>query len=645
MCGSSIRGIFGWSISFKRMKISYSWLQTYFEDELPPAEKLAEMLTLRAYEVERCERAGDDFVLDVDVLPNRAHDSLCHRGIAREAGVLFKIPVKIQALKSIGVEGVKNLHVEIAEPGHCRRYVGRVIENIVVGPSPEWLAKWLEAVGQKSINNIVDAANFVMLDMGQPLHAFDAGRVNGGIVVRNAKQGETIETLDGKRVKLPESMLVVADYEGALAIAGVKGGKRAEIGGDTREIILEAANFLPASIRRTSQEIAMRTESSKRFENEIHPALAERAMRELTALILELSPSAKAGEILDEFPGKNDFPPREIVVGAEEVNDSLGARISQGGIEEILQRLQWGYRKEGEKFFVTPSVERLDLSIKEDIIEEIGRIYGYENISPALPKVSGESARVNKEFFYANKARDILVGLGFSEVETSSFSARGKVAVANPIAEGKGFLRESLIQGILKALELNQKNAPLLGLDAVKIFEIGNVFGEDGEHTELMIAFGKGDVNREVEEFFEAFGAKAEYEVEGGIAVIHFSRLTQDLEVPTLLEHPSLKRGAGAQVKFRKISPYPFIVRDIALFTPEGIAPEEVSAVIEKHAGELLARAPQLFDTFEKHGSGRVSYAFRLAFQSREKTLTDGEANAIMQKISAALGESGWETR
>ncbi|MCI0542193.1 phenylalanine--tRNA ligase subunit beta, partial [bacterium] len=516
-------------------------------------------------------------------------------------------------------------------------------------------------IGQKSINNIVDATNFVMFDMGQPLHAFDAEKLVKSekgtieIAVRNAKAGERIATLDGKDIALDESMLVIVDAGNALAIAGVKGGKRAEVDASTTAIILEAANFHPTLIRKTSQKIGVRTDSSKRFENEIHPELAPAAIKEAARLIADMfKGQVKIGGIVDEYPAQDRFEVGKITVSAEEVNEHLGVNISPDGIESIMKKLGWMYKRVGTgeetQFHLTPQPERLDIAIKQDVIEEIGRMYGYENISPTLPDVKGFTAKVNKEFYYANKIRDILVGEGFSEIETSSFAPRGEIALENPIADGKEFLRESLFDGVARALDSNFKNAALLGLDIVKIFEIGTVFDKEDEHMELALGVlsldkkNKEDLKKEVEKFFKEMGVKGEYKVSGDAVIINFTRLLESMPPPLPRGGARRAEGSAKQIKFQKISLYPFIVRDIALFVPENVGTEEISEILVKNSGELLARAPRLFDTF-KPGNGKISYAFRLVFQSHEKTLTDEEVNAIIQKITAVLQENGWGVR
>jgi phenylalanyl-tRNA synthetase beta subunit len=785
------------------MIVSYKWLQTYFEDQLPEAEKLEELLTLGAFEVENIEKIKEDYILDIDVLPNRAHDCLSHRGIARELSVLLKLKIKEQKLK-LQVKNrklEKELQIDVKDPDLCRRYVGRRIEGVKVGTTPEWLRERIESIGQKSINNIVDVTNYVMFDIGQPLHAFDADKVNGSIVVRKAKKGERITTLDDKEVELDETILIIADEKDPLAIAGIKGGKKAEVDENTVNIILEAANFAPVPVRKTSHRLNILTDSSKRFENEITPEMAGVGMEEASSLIIDVAGNdkTKIGEIFDEYP--KIVNPYKLGVSLDEINKILGVKITNSEVENIFDRFGFEYEeviptekvldlssqfigvpykfgasvsydapkefdcssftaylyaqagvsiprvsvdqfvfgeevKEAEmhpgdvvfsntgngkihyetvefmkgrkvsegidhcglyigdgdiihasngvekeklnksskfkniigvrrmaienekRFVVTIPTRRLDLRIKEDLIEEIGRIYGYSNIEPQALEKSVD-APVNKSFYYVNKVRNILLQEGFSEVYTSVFIDNGEVELENPMTEDKKFLRSNLYENIKKSVDFNEKNKDLLGIEKVKIFEIGKVFKHKKEHLSLCIAVGyakskKGEnVNNDVKEILEILSDALKFKVGGEIATgvieIDFNELADKLPEPKSYED-TFKTYIG-DVRYKTISPYPFVVRDIAVFVPESVEEEEIKKIIRTEAGELLVRGPKLFDKFEKKDKEtgkieKVSYAFRLVFQSQEKTLTDEEVNEFMDKITNALNsKEGWHVR
>lgn len=781
------------------MIISRNWLQTYFKEKLPSADKVAELLIFHSFEVESVEKQDDDFIFDIKVLPDRAHDCLSHRGVARELAVHLgtKIIEKKKPFEISGEKAKRTLHINVLEPGRCRRYTGLAIEGIKVGPSPDWLRGHLESIGQKSINNVVDATNFVMFDLGQPLHAFDADKVDGAITVRNANSKEKITTLDGKELVLDGDTLVIADDKESLAIAGIKGGKRAEVNSETKNIILEAANFFPTGVRKTSKHLGIQTDSSKRFENELSPEKTKEAIEAAANLILEIAGdgNTKVGDIVDVYPRRG--APYVVGISAKEVSRVLGTPVSQDEIESIFKKFDFTYRiaepveevvslsqnlagipykfgasvvfdapnafdcssfiaylfaqsgvavprmavdqyafgvrieapelkpgdvvfsntgvgkiyyetvefikgtkipqgvdhcglyvgdgkiihatrhqgkvvieelasseqfknvvgygrmadkEERTRFAVTIPYERLDIRIKENLIEEIGRTYGYDKIPAlAISAASGKIA-VNKPFFYANKIRDVLVREGFSEVYTSSFMKSGNVAVENPIATDKGFLRNDLRGNLLKSLELNSRNAPLLGLKSVKIFEIGRVFKKISEEkTILAIGVADEKPRQEIEKIVkiltEEIGSDLNGDIkqDGEMAVIEIDMdmLIEKLQQPAdyVAASPSFKED---QV-YQKISPYPFILRDIAVWTPAETKESDVLSIIKEKAGELLV-CTKLFDVFEKEG--RISYAFRLVFQSHERTLTDEEVNTIMETIAKTMNSNpGWEVR
>ncbi|PCI30337.1 phenylalanine--tRNA ligase subunit beta, partial [Candidatus Wolfebacteria bacterium] len=273
------------------MLISYNWLQSYFEKTLPSPDRVGELFNKHSVELESIEKVGEDYVLDLGVLPDRAHYMLSHVGCARELSAIINEPLKDLGLVPIETGDTNDLSVKIENEDFCRRYIGRRVENITVGDSPDWTKNFLGAIGERSINSVVDATNLVMLDRGQPLHAFDADKIVGGIVVRAAKEGEIITLLDDVEITLSVDDSVISDDNGALAIAGVKGGKRAEVTRETKNIILESANFEPVAVRKTSRRLKLINNSSKRFENEITPDMAEVGMDWVSLLLREISTS------------------------------------------------------------------------------------------------------------------------------------------------------------------------------------------------------------------------------------------------------------------------------------------------------------------------------------------------------------------
>ena len=648
------------------MLISYDWLQSYFDKKLPKPEEVAEALSLHSLEIEGLEKAGGDYVIDVDVLPNRAHDCLSHIGIARELSVILNLKLKEKELSTNHKPPARmdvhpggqtpKLEIEVENKEKCRRYIGLEINNIQVGPSPEWLKKRLEAVGQKSINNVVDAINYVMLSLGQPLHAFDADKLKSKkIVIRDAENGEMITLLTGEEVALKEGeTLVISDEFDALAIAGVKGGTRAEIDENTKNIILESANFDPVSIRKTSRALGIHTDSSKRFEREITPDLAGKGMDEAVKLILEIAktPETEVKEAVDIYP--KPVESWSISVSVDEINNLLGTKLKAREITDIFNRFGFEYKLidadkkliDADKVFEVeiPSY-RLDLKIKEDLIEEIGRIYGYGNIDSVLPEPA--QSKINKEFYYITKIRNILTKEGFSEVYMYSFVDKGKVEIQNPLAKDKKFLRSNLDK-LSESLNFNSRNEDLLGLESTKIFEIGTVFDGEGEEH-IALGFSTNGVEKQRQEIVElllkelGLNQRIEPEIHADVFEINISELIEKLPEPTSYDDLNVE-VSKKEITYKAFSPYPVILRDIAVWVLEDTEEIEVRKVIKDNTGELLVTEPRLFDEFSK--GGRTSYAYRLVFQSYEKTLFDGEINDIMDKITEKIeANKGWDVR
>ena len=612
------------------MLISYNWLQRYFKKHLPTAEKVAEILTFSVFEVESVEKIDSDFILDVKVLPDRACYALSHRGIARELAAA-KPDLHMSDIRHLRMSDIcklKPLAIKIGNSADCRRYIGRRVEVVKVRPSQNWVKECLDSIGQRSINNIVDAANFVMFDMGQPLHAFDADKVKGAIQIRRAKRDEKIIMLDDKEIALDSDILIIADDEGPLAIAGIKGGKKAEVTNETKNLILESANFHPTLIRKTARKFNLQTDASKRFENEISPVIAQTAMNELSALIAKVLPDAKFGELVDKYP--EPTKPRVIKISPDLVAQKLGIKISEKKINNILTRL-------GIADGIIPS-ERLDLREAENLVEEIGRLYGYDKIPAAKLPDAKKKVPANKNFYWGNRIRQTLIELGFSEVMTSSFCSMGEMEIEKSLASDKAFLRTELTNQLFASLKFNTLNAPLLGLKEIKIFEIGKVFLESGEETHL--AFNKIAEAKSVLE--KALKIKISAGAFNDILEINLGPLIEKLPEPKAW---NIAEPKGLAFRFQPISPYPFIVRDIAVFVPTDVTAEKLWVVIEKGIGKekKLLVNHYLFDEYQK--ADKKSLAFRLIFQAPDRTLTDAEANKIMGQAAATVSQNNWQVR
>ncbi len=327
------------------MKISYNWLKWYIP-EVPDANKLADLITYHLAEVETVVEKEGYSIFDIKILPNRAHDLLSHQGVARELASLLNIKyvdptVKYKIPASVKTPaGKPKLKIDV-QTNLCRRYMGRIVRGVKVRSSPKWVVEHLESIGQRSINNIVDAANIVMFDCGQPTHAFDLDKIKGGIIVRDAKDGEKIITLDGKEFSLAVTNLAIADSVNILALAGIKGGKIAEVDNNTKNIIFEVANFDPVSVRKTAQALNIFTDARKRFENDLSPELAPSAMRELSALIFEMCPEAIFEDIVDIYPKKQEI--KKLSFSTDKISKILGLKVSDKKIEDIMKRYNFTY--------------------------------------------------------------------------------------------------------------------------------------------------------------------------------------------------------------------------------------------------------------------------------------------------------------
>lgn len=626
------------------MLISYKWLQSYFDEKLPEPKKLADLITFSFAEIESLDKLGTgDTVLDIKVLPDRACYALSHRGVAYEVSAITGLKRKEMKWPQPEIEKVRPLTVRVEAPELCIRYTARMVVNIAQKEMP-WVKEHLETVGQRSINPIVDGANIVMFDMGQPLHAFDADKVEGGIVVRLARQGEKIVTLDNREVALDESVLVIADEKSPLAIAGIKGGKKAEVTSQTKNLILESASFDASYIRKASEKLGIKTDASKRYENRFSSSLVDKGLADFSAYLFEMDKNALFGVVTDIY--SNVLKHISIKITPDYISKKLGVEVSEKEILEIFKRLLIEVRKDGMAFTLTPPLFRADIAISEDVVEEVGRIIGYDKIPSRLPPRSADAIEIPKSFYYEWKIREALVRAGFSEIMTSSFCDTGDVAIEKPLAEDKKYARPNLRNNFERSLKMNALNAPLFGTDETRVFEIGRVFPKEGEHAALVLGSAgpkkkrAGIVQDAVRVVSGALGTELPGEMRGGVFEANLDLVFERLPEPRQWD---ISIHGTQSEKFTPFSPYPFIVRDVAIFVPPDIKPESVARVIKEKAGELVVRGPELFDEFAK--AGKKSFAFRLVFQSVTRTLSDGEVNEAMENIYRALKAKNWEVR
>ncbi len=621
------------------MKYSYNWLQKHIEEKLPDPESLKQTIIFGAFEVEDMEMVDDDTIMDIKVLPDRAHDALGHYGMAREVAGLLGLTLKPLA-PTVLPEKPLDLKVEV-QSELCRRYIAIKMESVNVGPSPAWLAKALTNIGQKSINNIVDATNYVLFDRGQPIHAFDASAIDGGIVVRMAHEHEHITTLSGEEKELNPSMLVIADYLAPLAIAGVKGGKSAEIvsgapesadseglteafgsvpdhsdgalsSAPTKTIIIEVGNFEPTSIRKTSRALGLITDASKRFENDLTCQIASSAASQVIALIKDIA-GGEATSIFEYYP--KPVEQTIITFTVLDIARLLGPSVTAETIHTVFKRYHYEYTNDGDTFTLHAPYKRIDLTGAHDIAEEIGRVMGYDTIkSAALPFTLPVDDSPTYQSMRA--ARAWLVHDGYREVMTYAFRKKGDVYIARG-PKDKSALRTNLSDGLKESYDLNRLNAALLGIEEVKLFEIGTVFFADREEIHVA-TIEKGNVKETTLE---------EYIKEHAIVTDNVS-----------LELASLSQP------FKAWSPYPFITRDIAVWVGNEQDEKKLADLVHAFAQQHCARDAVQFDRFTK--DGRTSVAYRLVFQATDKTLTDTEVEEMFAPLVASIkADQAFEVR
>lgn len=691
------------------MKFSYCWLKEFVNFKESP-QKLAEFLALRAFEVESVLKKGNDWALEVKILPNRMADASGHEGLGREVAISKNLKIKNKKVKiqEIPKRASQVLQVRIENPNDCPRYTARVMTGLKVRPSPEWLLQRLELCGIQSINNVVDAANYVMLEFGQPLHVFDyeklkaKGRETKAVIVRRARKGERLAALDEKTYALDPEILVIADEKGPLAIAGIKGGKDSGVSKNTTSVVLEAANFDMARVRIASQKLSLKTDASIRFSHGLDPNQTTRALDRLAGLIQELA----GGEVLvgyvDEYP--RPLRPRKILFRPEYADSLIGAKLGPRFYRAAFERLGWGVKKSSPAaFLVEPPTVRQDIQIEEDLIEEAVRLFGYEHISARAPLTALRPAVLNEELLWEAKVKDFLVGAGFTENFVYEFTSAKTIAdfedksrdyleLENPTNADTQYLLRSPFQAFVLAGRNNLRQ-----FASVRIFGMPKGFRKNPKLTPAKPSFEEkravivvGSKNTKGSEpFYELKGAvealleslgiaehwyddkltKAEHQKTKALHPYRTAKIMSGQETlgfigelhPQAAERIKLKgklavaelnfeklwKLARAEAEFEPISRFPAVVRDIAVVLPEYTKIEEVLNVIETAGGNLL-RDTDLFDYFQDEAmvsAGEKSLAFHLIFQSEERTLTDEEVNRLFKKIVHALSQKDWQVR
>ena len=618
-----------------------------------------------------------DTILDVEITPNRC-DLLSHFGLAREIAALTG-----KKLKSTPRESkidIKKSGVTITATRECPIFSARKIDNVKVGPSPQWLRAKIESVGIRSINNIVDVSNFVMLELGQPTHAFDADKLKGDINVRLAQDGEKFLALDGKTYSLKPDNCVVADQERAVGIGGVMGGEETGVADSTKNILLEAAYFLPASIRKTARELNLPSDASYRFERGVDPEMVLRASHRATELIQEIAGGTPAKEI--HLAGQLPPDPADVSLSYDKCDRVVGIEIKPKTINEILEgfglKKTKTERKNGLSKWKIPSYRR-DLQRDVDLIEEVVRAYGADKIPGTDRSRFTPSSPADHAHDLESQMRERLVAHGLFEIRTSKLIPRsasafiqGAVELRNPLSEDHVALRPSLIGGLLGVLERNI-NA---GAESVAIFEIGRAFippsGKEERHLAILLwgnvtsaANWRSQTKRNLD-LFDLKGALAgvvpnlsfraskfpdlalPVDIYSGDRMIGFggqlssakSNAPGRVLVAELHADLLLAKGESAK-KFRELDRYPSITRDIAMIVPEKLTHSEILRVIEEPAEPLL-ESVQLFDLFETRdgitfGPAAKSLAYKLTYRAKNRTLTNEEVTEVHARIREKL--------
>jgi phenylalanyl-tRNA synthetase beta chain len=657
--------------------------------ELPLGQDLIDALNLR------------DIVLDIGVTPNRP-DCLSMIGVAREIAAMnggkLKTPEILYTEDDEDINGITS--VEILDPDLCPRYTARIVKNVTIRPSPFWMRRRLESVGLRAINNVVDVTNFVMLECGQPLHAFDYRFLKEGrIVVRKSRQGETFISLDEKERMLRADTLMICDGVMPVAIAGIMGGLNSEIKDDTSMVLLESAYFNPISIRKSSRWLGMSTDAAFRFERGIDPEGVVRALNRAAQLIADLSGGTVCRGYIDQHPRKIESP-RDIPLRTRRVRDILGKAIAPAEIVRILKNLGMTVNKaDGSNYSVTPPTFRVDISREIDLIEEIARLHGYDRIPVTRPVISFMSTRQDRRKVLEERIRTLLIGYGYSEVITYSFIPatavehlglpaddvrRATVAIRNPLTEEQAVMRTTMIYSLLENMRRNAD----AGCFDLKLFEMGRTYlarqagtlpAEQNRIGGILTGARYDDCwhySGLASDFFDLKGCLEGLFDHLKIAALKFR---SDLREPFLHPgrsccmtigkemigflgevHPDVLDGMGLKnramvfemdldvlaghfsgmLAYRDISRFPSSSRDVAFMVSRDFTAEEIIHFSLDMHEELLEKVC-IFDVYDGKGilDGMTSLGLRFSYRAHDRTLTDQEINRAHEAIVQRIVE------
>ncbi len=623
---------------------------------------------------------GRDAVLDIDLTPNRT-DCFSMVGMARETAATLETKLKIVEPRPAKVSSDKKIKVLVKEKNLCPHYIAKIIEDVKIAPSPEWVQRRLLAAGVRPINNIVDVTNYVMLEWGQPLHAFDADKITGDeIIVRKAKKGERMETLDGVMRTFEDRDLLIADSVGPIAVAGVMGGAASEVSSSTKNIVLESANFEAVSIRKTAQRLALRSESSTRFEKGLPSRLQEIAIERAAELILDLA-GGKVGSNVENTTRKDEV--KTIKMDVQKFERFSGIQISDKQAVSILSSLGFECKKEANLITAKVPWWRLDISIPQDLYEEVARIYGYNNMPSTLPGGELPTPEGDPKLEMISKIKEVLIGAGFSEVINYSFTSKKVVdflgendkalKITNPISPEWEYMRTDLSGSLLGNIQTNQDN-----YNKIRLFEIGNIYIKNrnlsSERTLLGIILNskKEDSFLLLKGIFDLLSNKLNIKLdleEATVGLMETGRsahiITQrgqnigwigEVNIKTkgffgikdnaamIQVDINLLRKEYGRIKIYKPFPkFPASERDLTFVVADVVKVLDIEQVIDSMPSKIRTKR-EVIDIYRGKGlgTGKKAVTVRFTYQSEERTLEEKEIDQdqkdVIKKIETKLG-------